>query len=132
MYTVGPAPPAISVESVARSVVVLVGADSIFTWMCGYFFSNIFKRTVRGSGVAVVIGLAHHVIVPLVALPGALAGLSALAAPAVPAAVPMQQSETTIVKARPTATAVECRALAARRKSLRVLVINSSTSLVCR
>src|SRR5712671_3405616 len=63
-------PPEISVASVARLVSVLVGADTRFTWMFGYAFSNALISTVRVSvAPAPAIGLADHWIVPEVVDP---------------------------------------------------------------
>jgi len=50
-----------------------VGAERSVTWIFGYAFSKALISTVRGSGVDVVIGLAHQTMVPLVADPGGLA-----------------------------------------------------------
>jgi hypothetical protein len=75
------APPEIVVMRLARLVSVSVGADCRVTWIFGYTFSKASISTVRGSGVLVVIGLAHQVMLPLVAEPltaGALAGLDPL------------------------------------------------------
>src|SRR5262245_23206250 len=68
------APPEIVVTSVARLVSVFVGADTSETWIFGYCFSNALISAVRVSPylALVVIGLAHQVIEPDVALPAAL------------------------------------------------------------
>src|SRR5215469_3345134 len=63
------APPEIVVMRLARLVSVSVGADWRLTWMFGYTFSKALISTVRGSGLVVVIGLAHQVMLPLVAEP---------------------------------------------------------------
>src|SRR5215470_1145648 len=95
------APPEIVVMRLARLVSVSVGADWSLTWMFGYTFSKALISTVRGSGLEVVIGLAHQVMLPLVAEPlaeGAAAGLDVplLHAAAVSAAVtPMAVISTT-------------------------------------
>src|SRR5215471_260862 len=86
------APPEIVVMRLARLVSVSVGADWSLTWMFGYAFSKALISTVRGSGLVVVIGLAHQVMLPLVAEPvgeDAAAGVDGLLlhAPAVSAAV---------------------------------------------
>src|SRR5436853_6652717 len=73
------APPEIVVMRLARLVSVSVGADWSLTWMFGYTFSKALISTVRGSGLVVVIGLAHQVMFPLVAEPLAL-GAPALGA----------------------------------------------------
>ena len=59
--------------SVARFVSVFVGADVSVTWIFGYCFSNALISAVRVSPylALVVIGLAHQVIEPDVAVPGA-------------------------------------------------------------
>src|SRR5215467_2183868 len=67
------APPEIWVIRLARLVSVSVGAERSVTWIFGYAFSKALISTVRGSGVDVVIGLAHQTMVPLVADPGGLA-----------------------------------------------------------
>src|SRR5262249_37623180 len=75
------APPEIVVIRLARLVSVSGGADCRCTWMFGYTFSKALISTVRGSGVVVVIGLAHQVMLPLVAEPlaeGAAAWLDVL------------------------------------------------------
>jgi hypothetical protein len=79
------APPEIVVIRLASLVSVSVGADCRLTWMCGYAFSKASISTTRGSGLVVVMGLAHQVMFPLVAEPlaaeeelGALAELDAL------------------------------------------------------
>jgi hypothetical protein len=64
-------PPEMSVTSVARLVSVLVGAEVSDTWMFGYAFSKSLISTVRTSVPLVLIGLAHQLTVPDVALPGA-------------------------------------------------------------
>jgi hypothetical protein len=67
-------PPEIVVTSVARLVSVFVGADVSETLIFGYCFSNALISAVRVSPylALVVIGLAHQVIEPDVALPAAL------------------------------------------------------------
>src|SRR5271165_4677913 len=67
------APPEIVVTSVARFVSVFVGADTSETLIFGYCFSNALISAVRVSPylALVVIGLAHQVIEPDVAVPGA-------------------------------------------------------------
>ena len=57
--------------SVARLVSVFVGAEVSVTLMFGYFASKSLISTVRTSMPLVLIGLAHQVMVPDVALPGA-------------------------------------------------------------
>jgi hypothetical protein len=54
-------------------VSVFVGADTSDTWIFGYCFSNALISAVRVSPylALVVIGLAHQVIEPDVAVPGA-------------------------------------------------------------
>src|ERR1700751_5961040 len=64
-------PPEMVVASVARLVSVLVGADVSVTWMFGYAFSKPLISTWRTSLPLVLIGLAHQLMVPDVALPGA-------------------------------------------------------------
>src|SRR5215472_15778902 len=64
-------PPEICVASVARLVSVLVGAETRLTWMFGYFFSKSLISTCRTSLPPALIGLAHQLIEPDVALPGA-------------------------------------------------------------
>src|SRR5215469_5951113 len=67
------APPEIVVTSVARFVSVFVGADVSETWIFGYCFSNALISAVRVSPylALVVIGLAHQLMEPDVALPAA-------------------------------------------------------------
>src|SRR5215469_1386316 len=67
------APPEIVVTSVARFVSVFVGADVSETWIFGYCFSNALISAVRVSPylALLVIGLAHQVIEPDVAVPAA-------------------------------------------------------------
>src|SRR5215468_8622699 len=67
------APPEIWVIRLARLVSVSVGAERSVTWMFGWTFSKPLISTVRGSGVEVVIGLAHQTMLPLLADPGGLA-----------------------------------------------------------
>src|SRR6516165_249380 len=64
-------PPEIVVTSVARFVSVLVGADVSETWIFGYCFWNAAISAVRVSPylALVVIGLAHQLMEPDVALP---------------------------------------------------------------
>src|SRR6516162_8480631 len=66
-------PPEIVVTSVARFVSVLVGADVSETWIFGYCFWNAAISAVRVSPylALVVIGLAHQLMEPDVALPAA-------------------------------------------------------------
>src|SRR5580700_11535803 len=64
-------PPEMVVASVARLVSVLVGADVSVTWMFGNCFSKSLISTWRTSLPLVLIGLAHQLTVPEVALPGA-------------------------------------------------------------
>ena len=65
------APPEMSVASVARLVSVFVGAEVSVTLMSGYFASKSLISTCRTSMPLVLIGLAHQLMVPDVALPGA-------------------------------------------------------------
>src|SRR5271168_2764567 len=65
-------PPEMSVASVARLVSVSVGAEVSVTLMFGYAFSKSLISTWRTSLPLVLIGLAHQLIVPDVALPGAV------------------------------------------------------------
>jgi hypothetical protein len=65
-------PPEMSVASVARLVSVLVGAEVSETLMFGLSFSKSLISFWRTSGPLVLIGLAHQLMVPAVALPGAV------------------------------------------------------------
>ena len=84
-------PPEMSVASVARLVSVFVGADVSVTLMPGYAFSKSLISTWRTSVPLVLIGLAHQLMVPDVAFPGAvdvpLAGV--LLAAVVPLLLPL-------------------------------------------
>jgi hypothetical protein len=103
MYTSGEdAPPEIVVIRLARLVSVSVGADCRVTWIFGYAFSNWPMRTVRGSVPEVVIGLAHQVMLPLVAEPDTA---GALAPPEGPDELPPLHAETASRAATPTAAA---------------------------
>src|SRR5271168_787260 len=64
-------PPEMSVASVARLVSVSVGAEVSVTLMFGYAFSKSLISTWRTSLPLVLIGLAHQLTVPDVALPAA-------------------------------------------------------------
>src|SRR5215469_14602153 len=64
-------PPEMVVASVARLVSVLVGAEVSVTWMFGYCLLKSLISTWRTSLPLVLIGLAHQLTVPDVALPAA-------------------------------------------------------------
>jgi hypothetical protein len=111
MYTSGEAaPPEIVVIRLARLVSVSVGADCRVTWIFGYAFSNALISTVRGSGLEVVMGLAHQVMLPLVAAPLALGAGAAL---------PLELDEPLLPQA---ATLSATAALAAAIRNLRFLM----------
>src|SRR5262249_18390096 len=67
------APPEIWVIRLARLVSVSGGAGRSVTGVFGWALAKFVIRTVRGSGVEVVIGLAHQTMLPLVADPAGLA-----------------------------------------------------------
>jgi hypothetical protein len=83
-------PPEIVVTSVARFVSVSFGADVSETWIFGYCFWNAAISAVRVSPylALVVIGLAHQLMEPDVALPGA-DDVPPAGAVALPPAVPL-------------------------------------------